>query len=425
MSDDNGAGARLTQDQLNALKDRHPVDAVAGQWVTLRRKGRAGNYIGPCPMCSDDPHSKTSTKFECNADKWVCAVCADGGDVIKLICKREGLTFRDALDRLGGIREEKPTPEIARKAGVRAFFAGEPLGEVPAPFAGDNALRVAWVGGWSQGRKRADFEHRARLQERENLRGFVKASFPIAGTPVEDYLAGRGLVAPAGARLRFHPSMPLFCDGRSYRPVVAHRGPAMLAPFYDAEGNGIGLHITWLDPAGPKGKALVHNPETGEVLPSKKMRGTKAGGFIDLGGASAPERVIAGEGIETVLAIYSAFVRKGRDVARTAYRAAGDLGNLAGRALHNLAHPTLKTANNRPQRVPGPDPDLNSPAMPVPDSVVELTLLGDGDSDPFLTHNAMERARRRHERPTRLVRVRFAPAGVDFDDLMQGPKNAR
>jgi hypothetical protein len=425
MSDDNGAGARFSPDQLNALKDRNPVDAVAGQWVTLRRKGRAGNYIGPCPICSDDPHAKTATRFECNADKWVCAVCADGGDVIKLICKREGLDFRGALDRLGGIREEKPTPDMARKAGLRAFFAGDPLGEVPAPYGADNALRVAFVGGWSQGRKRADFEQRARLQERDNLRGFVKASTAIAGTPVEQYLALRGLVAPANARIRFHPSMPLFCDGRAYRPVMAHRGPAMLAPFYDAEGNGIGLHITWLDLSQPKGKVIVHNPETGEVLPSKKMRGTKAGGFIDLGGATDPARLIAGEGIETVLAVYTALIRAGRDISRTAFRAAGDLGNLAGRALNAIAHPTLKTANNRAQRVPGPDPDLNSPAMPVPESVTGLSLLGDGDSDPFLTRNALERSARRNARDGRSIRVHFAAAGLDFNDMMQGKKNDR
>src|SRR5262245_32545034 len=104
------------------------------------------------------------------------------------------------------------------------------------------------------------------------------------------------------------------CFATGARPTLAHRGPAMLAPFYDADGKGIGLHITWLDPSQPKGKACVHNPETGEVLPSKKMRGTKAGGFIDLGGCRERcARVVGGEGIETVLAAYTAQQRERRD----------------------------------------------------------------------------------------------------------------
>jgi hypothetical protein len=414
----------ISDEALDALKARNPVNDVAGQWVTLRRKGRRG-YVGPCPMCSDEPHSRTAPRFECDADKWVCAVCQDGGDVIKLIVKREGLSFREAVDRLGGAREETPTPALARKAGLRAFVAGEPLGEVPEPFAGDAALRGAWVGGWTEGRKRADYETYARERERKRLFEFWEAGARWPGTAVESYLACRGVMLPSNARLRCHPAMPMFADGREREPLLVHRGPAMLAAFRDAEGKFRGLHITWIDPSAPKCKATVRHPNTGELLPSKKMRGSKSGCYLDLGGAVDPRRIIAGEGIETVAAVYTALLHAGRDLSATALRAAGDLGNLAGKALKPLSHPTEKTEAGRLRRVPGPDPDPISPAMPVPESVPELVLLGDGDSDPFLTRNAMERARRRHERPGRLVRVRFAPAGVDFDDMMQGKKNER
>lgn len=426
MSHDNGPRGRLTDDQLNALKDRNPVHDVAGEWVKLRRKGRAGKFVGPCPICSDDPMSKSAMRFECDSDTWVCAVCHDGGDVIKLVSKREGIDFRAAVDRLGGGREEAPTPALAHKAGIKDFKAASiktdaPLA-TPAIYTTHDGLRAAYAAGWRVGKRRADYEEYARDRERRRLFDFYEAGTSIAGTPVETYLSGRGLLVPPRARLRFHPAMPLFCDGREIEPVLAHTGPAMLAGIINAAGRFAGLHITWLDPAGPKGKALVHNPETGEVLPSKKCRGTKAGGYIDLGGCAVEdaERMIAGEGIETVLAVYTTLVRAGRDVSRTMFRAGIDLGNLAGRALASIAHPTLRTGNNRPQSVPGPDPDFSSPAMPVPDAVPELVLLGDGDSDPFLTRNAMERAKRRHTRPGRRVGVRFAPAGVDFDDLLNG-----
>jgi hypothetical protein len=410
----------ISDDALDALKARNPVHEVAAQWVTLRRRGRKG-YVGPCPMCSDDLRSRTAMRFECDADKWVCAVCQDGGDVIKLVQKREGLGFTAAVDRLGGVTEEKPTVELARRAGVRSFGAGAVLGEIPSPYDTDNALRLAYCDGWKQARDRQLYETKARERERARLYSFWQAGRRWPGTPVEDYLACRGLTAPTNARLRFHGDMPLFADGREREPLLVHRGPAMLAPFLDAVGTFRGLHITWIDTAQEKCKAVVVHPDTGEVLPSKKMRGTKAGCYLDLGGPrDFARRVIAGEGIETVLAVYTGLARAGRNITETAFRASGDLGNLAGKASAQLPHPTLKGEGGRARRVPGPDPDFDSPAMPVPDTVAELVLLGDGDSEPFLTRNALERAARRHARDGLAVRVRFAPSGLDFNDVMQG-----
>ncbi len=422
MTSDIAPRVRFTDEELIGIKDRNPVDAVAGQWVALRSRRRDA-YVGPCPMCSGDPRSKTAMRFECDADKWVCAVCQDGGDVIKLMQKREGIGFAMAVERLGGVREEVITPAIAKRRGALdyrrdALPAADPIA-FPAGYV-DEALRVAYVAGWRESMRKDGYANAARERERKRLYdAFWTRGVWFQSTPVERYLAARGLVLPDNARIKYIADMPMFADGRERDPLLVHRGPAMLAALIDAAGTFRGLHITWLDPHGYKGKAAIINPGTGEVLPSKKMRGTKLGTYIDLGGVGNPERMIAGEGIETVGAVYTALVRARRDVSRTAFRASGDLGNLAGRALNTIAHPTLKSAAGRAQRVPGPDPDLNSIAMPMSDSVKTLVLLGDGDSDPFLTRNATERARRRHFREGREVRVRFAPDGKDFDDLIK------
>lgn len=415
----------FTDDQLIALKDRNPVDAVAGQWVTLRRKGgrTAGQYIGPCPICSDDPHSKAATRFECDADKWVCAVCADGGDVIKLVRKREGLDFVAAVERLGGARAEVITPAIAERRGAAAYKrADAPRTDHPATYPGDldDALKASYAAGWRREHRRADASERYRKIERDRLFEFWSVAGASDLAPVERYLAGRKLIMPRHARLRCHPAMPYFADGREREPRRLHIGPAMLAPIYGADDEFIGLHITWLDPAGPKGKAHIIDPDTGEIMPAKKCRGTKAGGYIDLGGDPdrSPLRMFAGEGIETVLAVYTALALTRRLRAGDAFRSGIDLGNLGGRAIETVRHPTLKTAAGRVHRVPGPDADMTSPAMPVPETVEELVLLGDGDSEPILTRNALERARQRSARPGRAIRNIFAPAGRDFNDLL-------
>ena len=99
--------------------------------------------------------------------------------------------------------------------------------------------------------------------------------------------------------------------------AVIWRGPAMLAPIVDAGGTFRGLHCTWLDLEQPKGKAIVVDPDdSGETLPSKKVRGSKAGNVIRLVelDAASPATLYMGEGIETVLSVWCALRLDGRDL---------------------------------------------------------------------------------------------------------------
>jgi hypothetical protein len=92
---------------------------------------------------------------------------------------------------------------------------------------------------------------------------------------------------------------------------------------------------------------------------------------------------------------------------------------MAARAEKALAHPSLRRPNGQAQRLPGPVPDPDDPGLAVPDSVAELVLLGDGDSEPVLTQYAMTRAARRYQREGRMIRIAFAPAARDFNDVLR------
>jgi hypothetical protein len=274
-------------------------------------------------------------------------------------------------------------------------------------------LRAAFIDGWRAEEIKAINAATFRERERQRLWTLWQQATRLGGTAADDYLTGRGLplAVPAGAQLRCHRSMPLFANGRERSPVLLHRGPAMLAKISGEGGAFIGLHIPWLDPKGAKGRPSILDPATGRPLPSKKCRGRKAGGYVDLGFAKVRPgpRMFVGEGIESVLAAYTALARSGRLRPDDQFRCSIDLGNLAGKAVQMVPHPEAAARNGRAQRVPGPDPDLTSPAMPVPDAVEELVIMGDGDSDPFMTRNAVERARRRHQREGRTVRCVFPP----------------
>lgn len=371
----------LTPDQLDDVRRRNPVQEVAGP-ATLRRSGV--RLVGPCPICGG---SRRSSRFEVDlaAQNWVCAVCCDGGDVIKLVMRRDGVDFRTAVERLGGAGDAAPDAQAeARRAAMR-----------------------------ERREREADT-----FRRREIARAYAiwAAGKPAAGSPVEAYLVARGCLLPPGPHLRFAPQLTLWGPGDRPRPL--HKGPAMLAGITGPEGKFSAVHMTWLDPSRPGRKLEVADPDTGETAPAKKVRGSKRGGRIELARCAAPRLLIMGEGIETALSVWTIALRAGERLDDVAVWASVDLGNLGGPARATVEHPSARHRNGHRVRVPGPEPDLEGPAIPIPDSVRELTLLGDGDSEPFLTRNAVARAAARYAQPGRIVRAAFAPAGQDFNDML-------
>jgi hypothetical protein len=255
-----------------------------------------------------------------------------------------------------------------------------------------------------------------RETERLTLLRIWQRCLPAYGTPVEQYLRFRKLQLPPGAGLRAAPDMPLYAIG-SKQPV--HRGWAMVATIIGREGQFSGLHITWIDLNESDGKVQVLDPGTNELVPSRKVRGRKEGGVIEVVSNMRPRSLIVGEGYETVASAWLALERVGRDLSRTAFWSAVDLGNMAGRSTESVPHPTLMAGDNRPHRVAGPEPDLVRPGIVIPESVAEIILLGDGDSDRFTTECAIARAGKRFMKRARSVKVAWAPQGRDFNDLLR------
>lgn len=379
---------------LDDLKARMPCNEIAGKWVQLRKQGAA--WVGPCPICSRDRNKKTATKFKATAERWMCAVCMDGGDVIELVRKVEGKSFSEAVDWLGGVQEIDQAEADRRKAERDA---------------------------------RALEAERTAAQFRESERGTLyeawkRANKDLAGGSVEQYLALRGLAGAPSRALRCIEGMPYYDSGKRTAEVI-HRGPAMLAAF-TRDGRFSGLHITYLDLAQPKGKLRLPAAE-GEDWPAKKMRGSKSGSLIVL--VAPPDgipvtRVFIGEGIETVLSVWCAMQKLGLLRAGDAFYVAGDLGNLGGKAAESVTHPTLKSDTGRARRVPGPWPEPGAAGIELPASAIDVVILGDGDSDEFTTRCALARASVRLAAVDRAVRVAFAPSGEDFDDLWRVTRDA-
>lgn len=203
----------------------------------------------PCPLCGG------KDRF-CFNDKngrglWYCRGCkgGGGGDGVKLAMAFTGMTFE----------------ELAKELEDMYGNAG------PAPQRRDNSER-----------KRQYMEH----VWNESRQG---------GLLVGRYLRSRGITGPIPLCLREHPRLD-YNEKQGDKWVTLGHYPAMIAKIV-ADGRAVGLHRTYLDPAG--GKAPVETPKksVGELTEGALIPLHRPMPLID-GGA----RLGLAEGIETALA---------------------------------------------------------------------------------------------------------------------------
>jgi len=128
----------------------------------------------------------------------------------------------------------------------------------------------------------------ARRSTPEAARHLFRAGRPIPGTPAEAYLRARGITAVDSPMLRFHP----FVHYRAHDHAPLCRLPAMLAAITDLDGRIVGVNRTWLD---------VDRLSVADLDAPRKVLGVLLGHGVRFGRAT--DRLLAGEGIETVLSL--------------------------------------------------------------------------------------------------------------------------
>lgn len=374
----------------------------------------------PCPGCGG------TDRFSVDPEKNVfyCRASGASGDPIVLVRHVHGVGFGKAVEMLAG-RQALPAG-AARKADK-------------------------------------DKSEQFRLAERKRAWRIWQDAYSIVpakgGRLVAAYFERRGIPFPDWPipALREADRVDYWtwsADSRDF--VKIHSGPAMLAAITGADGRFIGLHRTWIDLGRPNGKAVIADPETGEILDAKKVRGTQRGGKIVLrdlghvarrltgGGSSATENdeaagetaadgrsveatverrpsafdLAIGEGIETVLS-WDALADRGG----CALWCGINLDNIAGKAAGQIPHPSAvfrdSLGRQRRRKVGGPEPDPNDrDCLMVPGHFDRRILLGDGDGDRFATQAAMIRAKRRLIATSGPTDIDWAPDGQDFNDCL-------
>jgi DNA primase len=91
---------RTERVDVEVIKQAHPIrEVVAGYGIELRRQGRAD--VGRCPFHADG--GRPNFHVWADTSSWWCFRCNVGGDVIRLVELAESVSFREAVERLGGV----------------------------------------------------------------------------------------------------------------------------------------------------------------------------------------------------------------------------------------------------------------------------------------------------------------------------------
>jgi len=278
--------ARLSEAEIDRLKREDDFLArVSRQVPDLKRQG--AEFKGTCPE-----HGGRS--FHVIPDKRFahCFGCGKHWDPISWIVEFDGVTFTEAVRRLGG--------EVER--GVDT--------EAAAAWRRAEAARARQI---------------ARDQEKkiDQARAIWREAQPIDGTPAERYLEGRGLVGPFPPSLRFHAALGArWTEGEEERTHSA-RLPALVAGVQEPGGRLQTVHRIYLE------ELVGGDVVKASIMPAdqvKKLHGSPGAGAVRL----APlGRVLAlAEGVETALAVRHALAAAGRTPTVWAAISAGQLVRL-------------------------------------------------------------------------------------------------
>ena len=121
--------ARIPNDELERLKDEVSVERlVESSGIELKKSGK--DKVGRCPFHEDDTASLVVTNAK---NLWHCFGCGIGGGPIDWVMKRQGVSFRHAVELL------KADPSLAASLAVQGTAPRTPstVRKLPAPVSLD------------------------------------------------------------------------------------------------------------------------------------------------------------------------------------------------------------------------------------------------------------------------------------------------
>ena len=114
---------RIADEKIQEIRDRVDIVEVVSGYLPLKRSGV--NYQGLCPF-----HQEKTPSFNVNASRQIfhCFGCGVGGNVFSFLMRMDGLSFPDAVRRIGEkvgieVEEEEASPAEIRRREARERLA--------------------------------------------------------------------------------------------------------------------------------------------------------------------------------------------------------------------------------------------------------------------------------------------------------------
>ncbi len=119
------ARSMISPATIQAIRERTDIVAVIGETMKLVRRGRS--FVGLCPF-----HQERTPSFHVSPDRgfFHCFGCKESGSAFDFLMKTEGLSFREAAQRLAeraGIPIEETGTDAERREAEAARRAIEDL----------------------------------------------------------------------------------------------------------------------------------------------------------------------------------------------------------------------------------------------------------------------------------------------------------
>ncbi|MDT3395479.1 DNA primase [Streptomyces sp. B1866] len=288
---------RINDDDVKAVRDTVPIDAVVSEYLQLRGAG-GGNLKGLCPF-----HDEKSPSFQVSPAKglYYCFGCQQGGDVVDFVMKIDHLSFTETIERLAAqagitLRYEQGGSATGRPQGERIrlveahraaaqFYVDQlqgPEAEIGRAFLASRGFEQAAAEHFGVGYSPAGWDH---LVRHLRGKGFTDRELIVSG---------------------------LAQDGRR-GPIDRFRGRLMW-PIRDITGEVVGFGARKLrdDDTGPK---YLNTPETPLYRKSQVLYG------VDLAkkDIARTSRAVVVEGYTDVMACHLAGVTTAIATCGTAF----------------------------------------------------------------------------------------------------------
>ncbi|AMV73562.1 DNA primase [Desulfuromonas carbonis] len=236
---------RIPEEKIQEIRERTDIVEVVSGYLPLKRSG--ANHQGLCPF-----HGEKTPSFNVNSTRQIfhCFGCGVGGNVFAFLMQIEGLSFPEAVRRLGErvgveIPEEAPSPaELRRREEEERLIR---INEVACEFYHHILLEAP------EGAAARSYL-RQRGYDGETARRFRLGYAPESWDALARHLATKGFDAEL-----VRDRLGLLRAGREGRSDIDLFRRRLLFPIFDLRGQVVAFGGRVLDDALPK---YINSPES-------------------------------------------------------------------------------------------------------------------------------------------------------------------